>query len=291
MSRSTIFRWLSIVAVAAVMLDGLFSAIPATLAQDAQTPQATGSVTPGTDDSDELPVLLNLTGKIQAISGATLQINNVSLVIPAGMALPAGVQIGTLVTIRANLRNDDTISIITITLGAPTPTPTATEAADQTEEATPQATEQATQSAVAQATSAATPAGTVAGPLIVGCDKPKQQLAVFISTTYDVPYTEVVGWRCKGFTFGVIARAYLLVIAGQVEDKEISVTNVLNLRTTGNRWSVIIVVLGVHPRPESLIIVVAAGNQVVFIVDCRYLKKGKLNNKYCKKPKKPKKKK
>ncbi len=53
----------------------------------------------------------------------------------------------------------------------------------------------------------------------------------------------------------------------------------------------IIIELDVHPQPESMVIVVSGG-QVVIVGDCKYLKKynKKFYNRYCKKPKKPKKK-
>jgi hypothetical protein len=286
MLHSRFFRLTVIALIASLVIEALFSALPPTQAQGDATPQATASTAPSADDSDELPILLSLSGRIQEITATSIRINDMVVLIPAGTALPAGIRVGVVITIRANLRNDDTLTIITVMLGTPTPTPEPTDEA--TDEPTDEATAQATPLATAVATTDVTPITVV----IPGCDKPKQQLAVLVSTTFDVSYAEVVGWRCKGFTFGVIARAYLLVITGEDEGKNLTVAIILNLRAAGKRWSLIIIELDVHPQPEDMIIAVSGG-QVVIVANCQYLKKHskKFYNKYCKKPKKPKKKK
>ena len=83
------------------------------------------------------------------------------LIIPGGMTLPTGIQVGKVASIRGNLRDDDTITIITIVVGyhLPTPTPVGTD----TSQVTPAATELGTIEPTIGATSEPTiePGGTV----------------------------------------------------------------------------------------------------------------------------------
>ena len=295
MPHTRLMRLISALILLAFGAETLFDAAPITQAQGGATPPATAQATPaapiaGNDDSDELPVYVNITGRVQTITTTIVRINDLDIVIPPGMAVPATIKVGVVVTLRGNLRNNDSISLVVIGLGTPSPTPTAieTEEADDTEDATPAATAAATLTAPAAtplATAAATGQPTNVPLVIAGCDKPNQRLATFVSTTYSVSYADVVKWRCKGYTFGVIARGYLLVIAGQEEGRVVDVATIFDLRTRGSRWSVIIVTINVHPNPNALVIVVNTGGQVVVIVDCKYYKK----HKDCKKPKKPKK--
>ncbi|MCC7448183.1 MAG: hypothetical protein IT324_12260 [Anaerolineae bacterium] len=291
MRHTHLIRLISVFILLAFGAETLFDATPVTQAQGGATPPATVQATPtattsGNDDSEELPVYINVTGRVQAITTTTVRINDLDIVIPPGMAVPTPIKVGVVVTLRGNLRNNDTITLVVIGLGTPTPTATAVEAEDDddTEDATPAATVAAT-----APTPVTTPAATVqptnVPPVIAGCDKPNQRLATFVSTTYSVSYADVVKWRCKGYTFGVIARGYLLVVAGQEEGRVVDVATIFDLRTRGSRWSVIIVTINVHPNPDALVIIVNTGGQVVVIVDCKYYKK----HKDCKKPKKPKK--
>src|SRR5258708_14203692 len=104
----------------------LFAAISPSLAQNA-TPPATPPVGSSNDDSDQLPIYINITGYVQDLTATTLRINDQTIIIPSGMALPPEIQIGKVASLRGNLRNDDTIIIIIIVPGyhLPTPTPTA----------------------------------------------------------------------------------------------------------------------------------------------------------------------
>ncbi len=279
----------------------LFSTVPSGQAQGSLIAQATTPATlaptPDTDDSDELPVFITLSGKVKAMAATSITVDDQIVLLRPGVVVPSGVQIGTLITIRGNLRNDDTVSVIQIIIGNATPTAAPTEEDEDEDEEVAVPTTAATSVATAlpfTPTPAWTP--TASATLFPGCNKAAQRWAVLISETYNVAYAEVVNWRCQGFSFGVIARAHLLVLAGLEENKLIVVPAVLNLRLAGKRWAVIIVELGVHPRPESFILVITGG-QVVIIRDCKsYKKLGKhskafkdLYNKFCKKPKKPKK--
>ncbi len=209
MPHSRFFRLTGIVLMMVLFMEALFSALPPTQAQGGATPQATASAVLGSDDSDELPILLSLSGRVQEITAASIRINDMVVLIPTGTALPVGIQVGTVITIRANLRNDDTLTIVTVTLGTPTPSPEPT--AEETDEPTEEATQAATPVAAPAATTEVTPVAVV----IPGCDKPKQQLAVLISTGFDVPYAEVVGWRCKGYTLASLRAPTCWLLPGQ----------------------------------------------------------------------------
>jgi hypothetical protein len=297
MKRSSSFRWISILVLGALLVEALFNSILPGQAQEnaTPTPQATASAMPiSGDDSDELPMMVKLSGRVQEISTKAIRINDMVVLLPLGFVLPGSIRVGTVITIRANLRNDDTLIIISLIIGLETPTATPTDAAtvEPTDEPTAQPTPTATRLATQVATLLPTMVATLPVTVIVipGCDKPRQQLALLVSSTFDVPYAEVVAWRCKGFSFGVIARAYLLVVSGEGQGNPVSVILILNLRLQGKRWSIIIIEVGVRPEPDSLIIIISQSGTVV-VPNCRLLKKWnkKLYEQYCKKPKKPKK--
>jgi hypothetical protein len=244
------------------------------------------------DDSGELPILLNISGQVQTISQTAIGINNLTILVPDSVPLPVGIRIGTTVTVRANLCNDDSIAAGAIVAGIPTATPVPPEDAG-TEEAAQEATSADT--IVAPTANGSAPPDLTARPdaspsPIPGCDKPGQPLAALIATGYGVPYAEVVGWHCKGFAFGVIARAYLLVITGEGDGKHVTAATILTLRQAGKRWSAIMLELDVQPDPQSLVIGIN-GNQIGPNVDCKSLKKRnkQLFDQHCKKPKPPKK--
>jgi hypothetical protein len=286
MSRT--YRFLSIIIVVALTIGVIFSGVPETQAQGNTTPTPTAPpATSDNDDSDELPILLDISGRVQVITVTSIQVDNLTIIIPAGKPIPPEIKVGTIITIRANLRNNDTLSLITIVLGqiAPTPTPTEEPEEEETEEPTTQPT--------APATLPATPlAVTPTAPFtpIPGCNQPNQRLGVLVATTYGVTYNEVINWRCRGFTFGVIARGFLVVFSTS-DTQNVTIAVVLDARRRGKRWSVIIIEFGADPEPAAVIIVVTSG-RVVVVRDCKRLEikaKGKLKWKDCqKKPKKAK---
>jgi hypothetical protein len=42
------------------------------------------------------------------------------------------------------------------------------------------------------------------------CDRPNHPVALQLAQSFGVSYDEIIGWHCRGFGFGEIARAYLL---------------------------------------------------------------------------------
>ncbi len=222
------------------------------------TQQATGTPS-GTDDSDELPIYMNIIGYVQALTQTNLKVNGLTILIPAGMTLPSQIGVGKVVSLRGNLRDDDTVTLITIVIGYHLPTPTPVPSA------TPVATMSATQQPTLQATEPETVPPTL--PAAADCSKPRQSLAVMISAAYRVTYNEAIRLHCKGYSFGTIARAYLLVFAGKDAGKDLAVDDILVLRLKHHRWSVIIIILGVRPD-STLVILVFDGGRAMVLFNC-----------------------
>jgi hypothetical protein len=185
--------------------------------------------TQSADDSNELPVQLDLSGPVQAIALPTIRVDNLTVRLSAVLPWPSAVQIGAVVTIRADLCNDDTISAKTIVSD------------DQITSVAP-----------------TSPEATRVTPVTIvsGCDAPDQPLAAAISAAYAAPYTDVIAWRCKGFTYGIIARTYRLVSISAAQNKTIVAGEIFTRRIAGDRWSAIIAGLGVQLPSESTIITV-----------------------------------
>ena len=266
MSRYHLKRLFQFLVPTLLAFSVLFAAFSPSLAQSTSTGGATS------DDSDDLPVYINITGYVQELTATGLKINDQTIIIPAGMTLPAGIVVGKVASLRGNLRNDDTIIIIIIAPGyhLPTVSPTPVATAVGTPPGTPMPTMAATE-----------PEGTEAPPgtPVAGCNKPGQKLALMLSAAYAIPYQQIADLHCKGYHYGEIARAYLLVITGDDEGKNITVPVVLDLRGKHHRWSEIIIILAVQPD-SSLIIFVIDGGHATFFVDCG----GKDNHKqsrYC----------
>jgi hypothetical protein len=171
---------------------------------------ACGGASP--DDSDELPIILNITGEVQAVTDTTAQINGLTVQFPGGV--PA--QSGASTTIRANLCNNDLLIALAPSDAIPTSTPAGTPIPRST-------------------IIAALPTLPVLNATPAGCDAIQQPLAALLAESYQVEIADVTGWRCRGFTFGVIARAYALTESG----KSVPVETVLQLRAGGNRWQAI----------------------------------------------------
>ncbi len=85
--------------------------------------------------------------------------------------------------------------------------------------------------------------GTPAPTAVTPCDTPQQQpVAMRLADAFDVSYQEIMGWHCRGFGFGEIAKAYLLDEFG-----DFSVEDVFNLRLSGVGWGEIMKQANVSP--------------------------------------------
>ncbi len=182
------------------------------------------AATQNADDSSALPILLSLSGPVQASTLSAIRINDLIVRIPAEVSLPATVQAGSLVTIRGDLCNDDTILASTVISGVAL-------------------------SPLISTAPASSGTSTTAPPS--ACDASDQPLAALLSTSYTVPYADIVGWYCKGFAYGVIARAYRLAIIAAGQNKPIAVADILAQRLAGKGWASLIAQLEIRIPPES----------------------------------------
>ncbi len=256
MSERSSFRSLSL-GIAVVLLLSLV-VIPFTAPVSAQTaaPTQLATGTPSiADDADELPIYINVTGYVQEFSPTVLKVNGLTILIPTGMTIPGQIAVGKVVSLHGNLHDDDTIALITIVIGYHLPTST------PVPPTTPVATA-ATQQPTLQATEDATVPPTL--PAVADCGKARQSLAVMISAAYRVTYNEVIRLHCQGYSFGTIARGFLLVYAGRDAGKDLAVETILILRLKKHRWSIIILMLGVRPDSTLLILLSDGGRAAVF---------------------------
>src|SRR5258708_17845079 len=264
-----LYKPLSLIVLFFLIFGTFFSSVPQSQAQTNPTGADRLSQT-SSDDSNELPILVNVSGKVVAISATSVQIGQTVINIPTGMSVPSNISVGTTVTVRANLREDDTFILIIISLGYPTTTPVPTKTV-----VTPGATLSPTFPATVQPTKEATEEGTEepAPTAVAGCDKQGQPLALFVSAAYNISYRRVITLHCDGVSFGEIARIYLVVISSEETDHPTTPEIVIALRRRGHHWSVIIIMLKIDVDPESIIIVIVnGGSRVVILRNCVILK-------------------
>jgi hypothetical protein len=70
-----------------------------------------------------------------------------------------------------------------------------------------------------------------------------QPVAARLAAAFGVPYAEIMGWHCKGFGFGEIAKAYLLAKkTGKAPG------DYFGMRTKGEGWGQIVKDAGVKPQ-------------------------------------------
>jgi hypothetical protein len=68
-------------------------------------------------------------------------------------------------------------------------------------------------------------------------------VATRLAEVLKVPYAEIMGWHCKGFGFGEIARAYLVARTGKM-----TVQQVFDARKAGKGWGEILKEAGIDPK-------------------------------------------
>ena len=196
--------------------------------------RAEGGDADSATDAEDFDVLLEITGVIESI---TPQSNSVSIVLLTdGTSLlvnPAtqgagGLEPGQTITVIASLEDDDQLVAKTITMGTATAVPTA----PATVPATPPATVPATVPATLPATVTADCGGNNQHPV-----------ATRLANAFDVSYDEIMGWHCKHFGFGEIAKAYLLK-----KQTGKPAGDFLAMRTAGKGWGQIIKEEGVKPK-------------------------------------------
>jgi len=203
-------------------------------------------------DADELPIYIEVVGNVKAFSSTVIVVDDLTFTFPANVKIPPTLIVGSIVTVRADLREDDTLIVITIIIGVATPT--------STQIGTPSPVVIVTATPLSNPPSA-TPAGTapatVVVPVIQGCGLPKAVLALYIAKAYGISLDELEYWHCKGNAYGVIARAYIIVFG--TEGAKTTVEKVLIEYGKGKKWVVIIIEVGAHIDTDSIIVTVQKG--------------------------------
>ncbi len=227
MSRRTVL--FSLAALLLVSMAAISSGNRAVRAED-------GAATPTAAPGDDLDVRIEVTGVIESV---TPQNQNVSIVLltdgtsilvnPASQGV-SDLQPGQTITVIASMDDDDeqlVAKIITVVVVA-------------TEEPTAEPTMEPTAAPTMEPTQPATPPATAA----VTCGGPNQHpVAARLADAFGVSYDEVMGWHCKGYGFGEIAKAYLLADkTGKTPDEFFA------MRAAGQGWGQIVKDAGVKPN-------------------------------------------
>ncbi len=113
--------------------------------------------------------------------------------------------------------------------------PTAEVTVEPTAEVTVEPTAEVTSEPTAEATSEVNNTG--------ACTNPGQPVAQRMADAFGVSYDEIMSWRCQGFGFGEIARAYLLADADGVNGPDFY----FNEKSSGLGWGQIVKQAGVKP--------------------------------------------
>ncbi len=253
MVRANIFKWLSLLMVL-TMVSGLFLSVYPSAAQS-------NAIAPGADGEDDFPLYIDITGTVTAISATSITVDNLVITIPSGLGLPGGITVGATVTIHSRITDDDIVIAITVILGTPTATPagTVTPTPEVTFTPTPETTLTPTPNGTITPTPAITGTAPATPPVIKGCGLPKAILALYIAQAYNIPLDELEFWHCNGHAYGVIARAYAIVFAGNGKTE---VGAVLDMHKKGKKWQTIFTDLGVKPKTDQSTINVKGGKPV-----------------------------
>ncbi len=92
-------------------------------------------------------------------------------------------------------------------------------------------------------------------PISAVCNQPNQPVAQRLADAFHVSYAEIMGWHCRGFGFGEIARAYLLADATGAAP-----ATYFNMRLAGLGWGEIVHQTGVQPSDLAPGQVIRHGN-------------------------------
>lgn len=232
MFRKSVFASLFVLLLVGVVAVNLQS-VPVK-AQGGETPETEGDFSAWIPFSGTVVTITTVSGPVTLI---TLDDNTVIKVNPATQVSGDELKVGATVTGQASVEDDGLVAKTMVVTAAaaptatltPTLTPTATSDADVTPTTTPTLTPTTTASASASA--AACGSGNT------------QPVAARLADAFGVSYDEIMGWFCKGFGFGEIARAYFLA-----EKTGTSVEAIFAMRTAGQGWGQIVKQLGVDPK-------------------------------------------
>jgi len=223
---------------------------------DAQAATTTIVTPTATGDGDTFNVFIEVSGivKLITIQSPSVSIitldDGITILVNPATTIGTPIVIGQAITIAAAPIDDNDAGpnfvAKSVTISTPTPTPVVTTATTlpATAIATSVATMPTTTVATLPATAVPTLSATAAATLLANCGSGNTQpVAERLANAFGVSYTEIMGWHCKGFGFGEIARAYLLAQKGH----KLTVTQVFALRSDGQGWGNIVKGSGISP--------------------------------------------
>ncbi len=179
--------------------------------------------------------LVLITGPVDLSTGS-LMVGEFVLV-PSGATLPPLLRQGDVVIVTGYLLADGvTVLVLTIELFVeddPQLTPEVTP--EPSPEVTPELPPAVTPTVIPELTPEPTPD-------VSGCEQPNHPIALAYAREFGVSYEEIVGWRCLGFGYGEIARAYVLAYETGADP-----VTYFEQRAAGMGWGQIVRQEGVHP--------------------------------------------
>ncbi|MFQ3567845.1 MAG: hypothetical protein SNJ59_12695 [Aggregatilineales bacterium] len=179
--------------------------------------------------------LVLITGPVDVSTGS-LMVGEFVLV-PSGAVLPPLLRQGDVVIVTGYLLADGvTVLALTVELFLED-IPEVT--LEVTLEPSPEVTPEITPEATPEATPELTPEPT---PDVSGCEQPNHPVALAYAREFGVSYEEIISWRCLGFGYGEIARAYLLAYETGADPSDY-----FEQRAAGMGWGQIVQQEGVHP--------------------------------------------
>jgi uncharacterized membrane protein YgcG len=231
MTRRTVL--FSLAALLLVSMAAISSGSSAVRAED-------GAATPSATPGDDLDVRIEVTGVIESVTpqnqsvSIVLLTDGTSILVNPASQGAGDLEAGQTITVIASMDDDDEqlvakiITIVVVATEEPTAEPTMEPTAEPTAEPTMEPTQPATPPATAQVT----------------CGGPNQHpVATRLADAFGVSYDEVMGWHCKGYGFGEIAKAYLLAEkTGKTPDE------FFEMRASGKGWGQIVKDADVKPN-------------------------------------------
>ena len=191
--------------------------------------QVATQLTPTVQASDDPTVEIEMEGVVAYVDATTIILDDGTQITVSGIPIPPEVVVGVNVRILARFEGDDLLLIEIVVITQPTPTPTLQYTL------TPTAIPSATATPIVTATTTpevtAEPTTTALCPEAVNGHPVGERLAA----TFGVSYDEIMSWKCAGFGFGEIARAYALAA-----ESGIPVADIFAMKTAGMGWGNIV---------------------------------------------------
>jgi hypothetical protein len=213
-----------LIAISTVLLTALM------LASMQAMPIAAQGGDPATPDGK--PFQLKIKGIVAILGEESITLTDGTVVMLNGVELPDGIQVGSQIKIWADVI-DDTLFAVKIRLGddddeddlGGTATATVDPTLDPTIDPTIDPTVDPTIDPTIEPTAEAT--------LEVNCPEAQHAhpVGVRLAAEFGVSYEEIMSWKCKGYGFGEIARAYSLAA-----QHVMSVNDVFAMRASGMGW-------------------------------------------------------